>query len=109
MRASGYTASTAASPVARWSGWLAKMNSRFRSGDWVTHPLGPDLADDAADVTPQLERRLDHAVGVPEEAHVADADDRGGGALLVLAQRRHVGPGHRAVGAAGRRRSVAMQ
>jgi hypothetical protein len=65
------------------------------------HPLGPDLADDAAYVTPQFAVRHDHAVGVPEEPHVADAHDRGGGALLVLAQRRHLGPGHRAVRASG--------
>ena len=65
------------------------------------HPLGPDLTDDAADVTPQLAGRFDHAVGVPEEPHVADADHGGRGTLLVLAERRHFGPGHGAVGAAG--------
>ena len=65
------------------------------------HPLGPDLADDAADVTPQLAARHDHAVRVPEEPHVADAHDGRGGALLVLAQRRHLGSCHGAVRASG--------
>ena len=77
------------------------MNSQFRSGDWVSTRSGLHLADDAADVAPQLAGGLDHAVGMPEEAHVADADDGRGGALLVLAQRRHVGPRHGAVRAAG--------
>ena len=30
-------------------------------------PLGPDLADDPADVTPQLERRLDLPSGYPRK------------------------------------------
>ena len=83
--ASGYTASTAASPVARWSGWLAKMNSRFRSGDWVSTRSGRTWRMTRLMSRRNSQRRLDHAVGVPEEAHVADAHHGGGGALLVLA------------------------
>ena len=40
LRASGYTAHTAASPVAMWSGWLAKMKSQLRSGDCVSTRSG---------------------------------------------------------------------
>ena len=40
LRASGYTAHTAASPAAMWSGWLAKMKSQLRSGDCVSTRSG---------------------------------------------------------------------
>ena len=65
------------------------------------HALGPDLADDPADVAAQLEGGLHHAVGMTEEVHVAHADHGGRGPLLVLAQRCHVGPRHRTVGSTG--------
>ena len=77
------------------------MNSQFRSGDWVSTRSGLTWRMTRLMSRRSSTVRLDHAVGVPEEAHVADADDRGRGTLLVLAERRHVGPGHGAVRAAG--------
>jgi hypothetical protein len=36
----GVDGAHAASPAARWSGWLAKMKSQRRSGDWVSTRSG---------------------------------------------------------------------
>ena len=68
------------------------MKSQLRSGRLGEDALGPDLADDPADVAAQPDGGLEHPVGMPEETHVGDADHGGGGALLVLAQEGHVGP-----------------
>ena len=46
-----------ASPAARWSGWLARIRSQLRSGDWQTTRGGPHGPDDAGDVAPQLRAR----------------------------------------------------
>ena len=78
-----------ASPAARWSGWLAYMRTKLRSGDWPTTRCGRNRR-----ITRLMSRRrrdggLEPAVGVPEERDVGDADDLGRGPLLGLADLRH--------------------
>ena len=65
------------------------------------HPFGPDLADDPADVTPQLDGGVEPPVGVAQEPHIGHADLRRRGPLLALAQLGHVRSRHGAIGTAG--------
>ena len=77
------------------------MKSQLRSGDCVMTRSGRTWRMTRLMSRRKLQAGHDHAVGMSEEAHVVDPDRRGGGALLVLPKRSHVGPRHGAVGPSG--------
>src|ERR1700722_11465202 len=99
---SGDCVSTRSGLTSRMTRLISRRSSRvvstMPSGNPRKRPSLTPTTEAAARRPPQLGLRLDHAGGEPEEAHVADADHGGRGALLVLAERRHFGTGHGAVG-----------
>ena len=64
------------------------------------HPVGAHHPDDAGDVAPEIERRLDAAVGVAEEVQVVHAHHGRGRGLLLAALGSHLDAGHAGLGAA---------
>ena len=88
-------ASSAARPTWRWSAMLNDGPPHVSVWFIDTTQVGPDAADRRGQVAPQREAVLDHAVDVTlEEVDGLDADHRGAGALLALAERAGLVGGH---------------
>ena len=100
MRESGYTAESVGVTAGEMVG-MARVDALVVAiGRLTQHPLRAHAPDLAGDVAPQVERRLEPAVGVTEEREVGDADDLRRRGLLDAAELGELGRADAGVAAA---------